>query len=242
MLKPCWPVPDSVLALSTGRFGGVSEGDFRGLNLGGHVQDDPVRVEQNRQRLMAALPEGAALQWLEQVHGTEVVTLPRAESIPVADASYSDQPGQFCAVMTADCLPVLLCSQAGDEVAAAHAGWRGLQAGVLERSVERFRAAPPSLMAWLGPAIGPTAFEVGPEVREAFLAEDAKADSAFQPHGDRFLADLYQLARQRLQRLGVTAIYGGDLCTWSDPSRFYSYRRQSRTGRQASLIGIRPQA
>jgi YfiH family protein len=187
--------------------------------------------------IAAGLPQMPV--WLEQVHGTRVVTLTgKAPADLRADAVYSNVPGQVCAVMTADCLPVLFCSQHGDEVAAAHAGWRGLCHGVLEQTVAAFSAAPSQISAWLGPAIGPQQFEVGPEVRAAFMAEDAEAAAAFTPHGDKFLANIYLLARQRLLRAGVQAIYGGDRCTVNETSHFFSYRRDGITGRLASLIWL----
>ncbi|GAA4885746.1 peptidoglycan editing factor PgeF [Ferrimonas pelagia] len=241
-LTPDWPAPATVLALSTTRFGGASSAPYAGLNLGQHVGDRPEIVEANRARLSTALPDGATIQWLDQVHGTDVVSLPTTLPLPQADASFTDQANQYCAVMTADCLPVLLCDRAGTQVAAVHAGWRGLHAGVIEACLARFQAPASQILAWLGPAIGPNCFEVGAEVRAAFVAEDRAAEDAFLPQGDRYLADIYQLARLRLQRAGVSALYGDHYCTASDPSRFYSYRRQGRTGRQASLIGLRRQA
>ncbi len=240
--RPQWPAPSRVLALSTSRAGGDSSGCFAGLNLGLHVGDSPALVAHNRQRVLAQLPVGASIQWLEQVHGTDVNVVHMPGVQPRADASITAGVNQFCAVMTADCLPVLLCDSRGSQVAAVHAGWRGLLNGVLERTLDRFEARPGELMAWLGPAIGPSAFEVGEEVRAAFVALDPETSTAFMPLKERYLADLCQLARLRLQAKGVTAIYGGHWCTFSDPSRFFSYRRQSRTGRQASLIGIMPGA
>jgi len=177
--------------------------------------------------------------WLEQVHGTAVLKLdgePYASKR--ADASYSNTPGTVCAVMTADCLPVLFCNRDGSEVAAAHAGWRGLCAGVLEETVACFADKPENLLAWLGPAIGPDAFEVGPEVREAFMAHDAAAESAFRPQGEKYFADIYQLARQRLASVGVEHIYGGEHCTFSQQDDFFSYRRDKTTGRMASFIWL----
>ena len=177
--------------------------------------------------------------WLEQVHGTAVLRLtgePYASKR--ADASYSNTPGTVCAVMTADCLPVLFCNRAGTEVAAAHAGWRGLCAGVLEETVACFADSADNIIAWLGPAIGPQAFEVGPEVRDAFMAHDAQAQSAFLPAGDKYMADIYQLARQRLTRVGISQIYGGDRCTFTENGDFFSYRRDKTTGRMASFIWL----
>jgi len=239
LIRPDWPAPSRVRALFTTRDGGVSRGPYAGLNLGTHVGDDPVAVAENRRRLVAS--EGLPGQplWLEQVHGTEVVVasdLPA--SPPRADAAVTRQPGLVLSVMTADCLPVLLCDIDGQVIATAHAGWRGLCDGVLEQAVAAMQLEPQRLQAWLGPAIGPLAFEVGPEVRAAFLARDPAADSAFVARGDKYLANLYQLARQRLRACGLSAIYGGDDCTFSQPARFYSYRRDGQTGRMAGLIWL----
>ncbi|MCS4266921.1 purine nucleoside phosphorylase YfiH [Serratia sp. BIGb0163] len=239
LILPDWPLPAGVKACSTTRHGGISLPPYDSLNLGTHVGDDARAVEDNRQRLV----EGAGLPqmpvWLEQIHGTRVVRLDGQTPADLqADAVYSNVPGQVCAVMTADCLPVLFCSQAGDEVAAAHAGWRGLCNGVLEQTLAAFAAEPGRISAWLGPAIGPQQFEVGPEVRAAFIAVDDAAAAAFTPQGDKFLADIYLLARQRLQRAGIHAIYGGDRCTVSEISHFFSYRRDGITGRLASLIWL----
>uniref|UniRef100_UPI0035C6FEB6 purine nucleoside phosphorylase YfiH n=2 Tax=Serratia quinivorans TaxID=137545 RepID=UPI0035C6FEB6 len=239
LILPDWPLPAGVKACSTTRHGGISLPPYDSLNLGTHVGDDARAVEDNRQRLV----EGAGLPqmpvWLEQIHGTRVVRLDGQTPADLrADAVYSNVPGQVCAVMTADCLPVLFCSQAGDEVAAAHAGWRGLCNGVLEQTLAAFAAEPGCISAWLGPAIGPQQFEVGPEVRAAFIAVDDAAAAAFTLQGDKFLADIYLLARQRLQRAGIHAIYGGDRCTVSEISHFFSYRRDGITGRLASLIWL----
>lgn len=242
LLLPDWPAPASVKACSTLRTGGVSLPPYDSLNLGTHVGDELASVLENRQRLVkyAHLPQMP--HWLEQVHGTDVVHLvagQNSESRYVADAVYSHQPQQVCAVMTADCLPVLFCSRSGDEVAAAHAGWRGLCAGVLESTVRQFSAAPAEIMAWLGPAIGPQAFEVGSDVRDAFMAREPVAREAFVAQtGGKYLADIYHLARLRLRLAGISQIYGGDLCTLSDRSRFFSYRRDGITGRMASLIWL----
>ncbi|CAI1086392.1 Laccase domain protein yfiH [Serratia quinivorans] len=239
LILPDWPLPAGVKACSTTRHGGISLPPYDSLNLGTHVGDEAQAVAVNRQRLV----EGADLPqmpvWLEQVHGTRVVRLDGQTPADLqADAVYSNVPGQVCAVMTADCLPVLFCSQVGDEVAAAHAGWRGLCNGVLEQTLAAFTAEPGRISAWLGPAIGPQQFEVGPEVRAAFIAVDDAAAAAFTPQGDKFLADIYLLARQRLQRAGIHAIYGGDRCTVSEISHFFSYRRDGITGRLASLIWL----
>ncbi|PWC09258.1 peptidoglycan editing factor PgeF [Brenneria roseae subsp. americana] len=239
LIHPDWPVPKNVRACSTTRHGGISLPPYDALNLGGHVGDDPEKVMRNRQALMdeAALP--STPHWLEQVHGTQVIRIDDAPPISVCgDAAYTNHKGQICAVMTADCLPVLFCSAAGNEVAAAHAGWRGLCGGVLEETLASFQAEPSQIMAWLGPAIGPDAFEVGSEVREAFIQHDAMAISAFRPHGEKFFADIYQLARLRLHASGVTQIFGGNFCTVSESRNFFSYRRDGVTGRMASLIWL----
>lgn len=243
LIRPDWPAPDRVRAASTTRLGGVSQPPWHSLNLGTHVTDNPQHVTENRARLAGELAlEQGAFGWLSQVHGTDLVTLP-VDGIPEADASTTTQAGQVCAILTADCLPVLLCDRAGTQVAAAHAGWRGLCAGILEQVIASFAAPAAEIIAWLGPAIGPGQFEVGPEVRDAFMVADARAAEAFSASGARpghFMADIYCLARQRLEKAGVTAVYGGDLCTASDPQRFYSYRRDGQTGRMATLIWLEP--
>lgn len=233
---PDWPAPANVHARVTTRAGGSSTGPWQGLNLASHVGDDPAHVALNRAWLRAQLPGEPV--WLEQVHGTDCVVAESAEAGCIADASVSFEPWQICAVLTADCLPVLFCTQDGSCVGAAHAGWRGLLAGVLESTLRSMQAPAERIMAWFGPAIGPRQFEVGGEVRALFLAHDAAAASAFVAHGDKdkWLADIYALARLRLEAAGVTAIYGGDLCTVSDAECFYSYRRDGATGRMASLI------
>ncbi len=237
LIRPDWPAPPQVQAVSTTRLGGVSQAPYDGLNLGEHVGDDPDAVVMNRKWLRSALP--AEPLWLKQVHGTDVV---RAEAVSPgaeADAAWTTQAQCPCVVMTADCLPVLFCDREGSRVAAAHAGWRGLRAGILEATLFDLGVAPADLLVWLGPAIGPEAYEVGPEVREAFLSESPLAEAAFRPGAnDRWLMDIYALARQRLNAFGVTEIYGGDLCTYSDSERFFSYRRDGVTGRMASVIWL----
>jgi len=241
LILPDWPAPGRVRAVSTTRRGGFSQPPWESLNLGGHVEDDPEHVATNRQRLADTLGlDPASVGWLSQVHGTGLVTLP-AEGVPEADAAWTDQVQQVCAILTADCLPVVFCDRAGTQVAAAHAGWRGLCNGVLEQVVDSFQVPAAEILAWLGPAIGPGEFEVGHEVRDAFLAIDPHASEAFSSEGARpghFMADIYRLARQRLEAAGVSSIYGGDLCTVSDPNRFYSYRRDGRTGRMATLVWL----
>ncbi|MBH3432451.1 peptidoglycan editing factor PgeF [Pseudomonas citronellolis] len=236
-LIPDWPAPANVRACVSTRAGGVSQAPFDSFNLGDHVGDEPAAVAENRRRLEQA--QGCRPAWLSQVHGIEVVEADPSR-VATADASWSATPGIACAVLTADCLPTLFCDRAGTRVAAAHAGWRGLAGGVLEATLDRLAVPADEVLVWLGPAIGPQAFEVGPEVREAFLADHAEAAAAFVPsvNAGRYMADIYQLARIRLAARGVTAVYGGGLCTFSDAERFYSYRRNPRTGRQASLVWL----
>lgn len=246
LLIPQWNAPANVGALTTLRAGGLSPAPYDdgrggpGLNLGTHVDDDPALVAGNRALLRRLLPREPA--WLAQVHGTAVVDAAAPPPDAQADGAVSSTPGAVCVMMTADCLPVLLCDRAGTVVGAAHAGWRGLAAGVLENTVAAMRArGAGDIMAWLGPAIGPERFEVGAEVREAFMAHDAAAGAAFRPYEGRpgkFLADIYLLARQRLGTAGVGEISGGGLCTVGD-TRFYSYRRDKATGRMASLVWIK---
>jgi len=233
-----WSAPEKIRALTTTRAGGVSESKFRSLNLADHVDDDISHVQENRQRLCRHLNIQQPL-WLKQVHGVEVVNAQTAKSPVEADAIVSFQTNQPCAVMTADCLPLLFCNQSATKVAAAHAGWRGLANGVIEATVSAMQENNDALMVWLGPAIGPKQFEVGQDVFDAFVAHDAQAKLAFEQTDEtHYLADVYQLARQRLKKLGIEAVYGGGLCTYSDEERFYSFRRNPVTGRMASLIWI----
>lgn len=237
-LVPDWPLPAGVRSFMTTRTGGASDGVWSSFNLGRHVGDDPVAVAANRARLVAEI--GVEPRWLDQVHGCTVVDAANAGNAsepPRADASFARVPGVACAVLTADCLPVLFCADDGSVVGAAHAGWRGLAAGVLEAAIEALGAPGPRLLAWLGPAIGPRAFEVGGEVREAFVALDPAAAGAFVAHSEgKWRADLYALARLRLASCGVERVFGGDACTFEDSRRFYSYRRDGQTGRMAALI------
>jgi YfiH family protein len=236
-IEPDWPAPPRVRTLITTRNGGVSRGFYASLNLGTRVGDDPHAVMENRARLRALLPSEP--KWLQQVHGIAAVQADRVELEPTADAAFTRVHGVVCAVQAADCLPVLLCDRNGTSIAAAHAGWRGLNAGVLERTVAALELPPKDLFAWLGPAIGPNAFEVGADVFDPFTAVDREASSAFQPLREgKWLADLYALARRRLWRSGVAAVYGGGLCTAGDPARFFSHRRDGVTGRQAALIWL----
>lgn len=237
-IVPDWPAPACVRSLLTSRHGGVSQGVFASLNLGSHVGDDPLAVAANRALVARDLP--AAPFWLDQVHGALVLEAGEAHrTSPEADASVTRKRGTVCAVLTADCLPVLLCGKSGEVVAAAHAGWRGLHAGVLENTVRAMSCPAARILAYFGPAIGPRAFEVGDEVRNAFVDAESEAGLAFNPAGPgKWLADLYLLARQRLQRLGVDAIYGGEYCTVRETERFFSYRRDGKTGRMASMIWL----
>jgi YfiH family protein len=236
-IVPVWPARARVRALITTRNGGRSTGPYASMNLGLRVGDDPEIVETNRRLLKALLP--AAPKWLNQVHGTRVVN---AESIadPVeADASIATSAGCVSVVMVADCLPILITDRIGSIVAVAHAGWRGLAAGIIENTIRAIEARPEHLLAYLGPAIGPSAFEVGDEVRDAFIAVDRAAQAAFRPRQPgKWLADLFLLARQRLAKAGLVNVYGGGQCTYSDPARFFSHRRDKVSGRMAALIWI----
>jgi YfiH family protein len=240
LLTPDWPAPPRVRALFSTRIGGVSRGPYAGLNLGHSSGDEAADVDENRRRLLAAAGAPAAPHWIRQVHGCDVVQMPDPVDTPEADGAWTARPNRVCAVQAADCLPVLFCDEQATVVAAAHAGWRGLAGGVLEATVAALPVPASSLMAWLGPAIGPEAFEVGDEVRAAFVAIDAAASAAFRASSGpgKHLADLFMLARQRLARAGVGRVYGGGISTHADPQRFYSFRRDGRTGRMAALIWL----
>ncbi|MDG6330486.1 peptidoglycan editing factor PgeF [Glaesserella parasuis] len=238
-ILPTWSVPDFVHAFTTTREGGVSQAPFDSLNLGDHVTDDLQSVQTNREILQEQgnLPHFPL--YLTQTHSTRVLRLPYEQNDIEADAVYTNQANQVCLVMTADCLPVLFCSKDGKEIAAAHAGWRGLCDGVLEATVAEFECKPENICVWLGPAIGPTAFQVGEDVIEQFCAFDPQAREAFVADeyiSGKFLGNLYQIARQRLNKLGITEIAGGDYCTYCDAEQFFSYRRDKVTGRMATLI------
>ena len=247
---PNWPVPDSVGSAISLRYGGVSEGPYSSNNMAFHVGDSPASVQANRASLVALLNLTRPPVWLDQVHGVDVTYAPNVKGTPEADGSYSDKAGVVCAVMTADCLPVLLCNKQGSQVAVVHAGWRGLAAGVVRNAVAKFPSHDGPLMAFLGPAIGPCAFEVGAEVQQEFLdnaqsqAHRQVISGAFTPshnvgRKDHYLADIYALARGELNSCGVFDIYGGDDCTFSNPEQFYSYRREPVIGRHASLIWLK---
>jgi len=239
-ILPDWPAPSAVRAAFSTREGGVSIGPHAGLNLGRSSGDDMMAIDENRRLLAEHLGLPQAPPWLRQVHGTRVVEQPHAAPEPEADAAFTTQPGIVCCVQAADCLPVLFCDDDATVVAAAHAGWRGLCGGVLESTIAALPVDPSRLMAWLGPAIGPEAFEVGDDVRDAFIAVDPQAAACFRPGAARgkHFADLFALAGQRLARAGVTRVYGGGVSTHADPARFYSFRRDGICGRMAALIWI----
>lgn len=239
-ITPDWPAPRNVKALFTTRNGGVSSGNYSSLNLGDHVGDDPAAVTQNCRLLRSVLP--GEPRWLKQVHGTAAIQMDDVESVVEGDAAFSQRAGTVCAVLVADCLPVLLCNRAGSVVGVVHAGWRGLAAGVIERTVSSMLSMGSQqtpLLAWLGPAIGPKHYEVGDDVYQSFTQHDQNAALAFAPHAHgKWLADLYLLARQRLTQAGVTEVYGGSACTFSDPARFFSHRRDGKTGNTGRMAGL----
>lgn len=248
LIIPDWPgLPPNIGAIATTRRGGISQSPYDdgmgggGFNLGTHVGDYLFDVQQNRALLQASLPSQP--KWLSQVHGNVVVDAMTVVDAPEADASFSAQAGVVCAILTADCLPVLFCDERGQVAAAAHAGWRGLVGGVLENTVASMRkAGADKIIAWLGPAIGPAHFEVGKEVLDAFVARDAGTFVAFFPVADKpgkYLADIYHLAKILLRKVEITQVSGGGLCTVADAKHFYSYRRDKVTGRMASLIWIK---
>ncbi len=237
MITPAWTAPKTVSALSTTREGGVSDAPFDSFNLALHVGDDEQAVFENRALLTNQLPNPAV--WLNQTHSSDIVVVDdkfRLSELRSADALYTQLAKQPLAIMTADCLPVLLCSSSGDEIAAVHGGWRGLAQGILANTVSHFQASASDIIAWLGPAIGPSQFEVGQEVKECFCSQNSMHQQAFTAKHEKYMADIYLLARQQLAQLGVTNIYGGKHCTVSEQSQFFSYRRDGQTGRMASLI------
>jgi len=236
-LIPDWPAPKNVRTLQTTRNGGISAAPYHSLNLSSNVGDAPLAVARNRMLLEPMLPSEPV--WLKQVHGVVVADAAQAECWPEADACVSTHPGAVCVVMTADCLPILLCNDNGNVISAVHAGWRGLCDGVIEHTVRAMNVPPATLMAWLGPAIGVQAFEVGDEVRAEFIAKDPQAAAAFVlGTSGKWFADLYRLASLRLNALGVTHIYGGGLCTYTDSANFFSYRRDNVTGRMGTFIWL----
>ncbi|OOF60134.1 peptidoglycan editing factor PgeF [Rodentibacter myodis] len=236
---PHWPVAANIHAFTTTRTGGVSLAPFDSFNLGDHVGDEKSAVKTNRTLLVEKFNLPQSPLFLNQTHSTRVIRLPYGGNNIEADAVYANQRNQVCAVMTADCLPVLFTTKQGDEVAAAHAGWRGLCDGILEETVKCFQANPQDIWVWLGPAIGPNAFQVGKEVVEQFMAFDPLAETAFNADPSqekKYLGNLYQLATQRLNKLGITHIFGGEHCTFNEKALFFSYRREGKTGRMASVI------
>ena len=238
-VAPEWPVSSRVRVVSTLRVGGSSQGSYASLNLAAHVGDDPGSVVENRRRLREAAGVPGEPLWLEQVHGRDVVVHPGQVGVPRADAAIATAPGRVCAVMTADCLPIVLADREGSRAGVAHAGWRGLAEGVVEATVASLGGDPGRLVAWLGPAIGQRAFEVGPELREAFVGRNPAAEACFLQNGrGRFQADLCGLARLALARAGVGSVHGGDWCTASDADRFFSFRRDGVTGRMATLAWL----
>jgi polyphenol oxidase len=240
-ITPNWPAPAWVKAATTTRIGGVSLPPFASLNLSLNVGDQPSAVLENRQRLRKALSLPSEPQWLHQVHGNHTVMIEDhpCEVTPEGDALYTEQTQQVCAIQTADCLPLLLCHRKKPAIAAVHAGWKGLASGVIENALQQFNCPGNELMAWLGPAIGPNAFWVQQPVVDRFVEQSTQAYSAFQNHCTKgWLANLYTLAKIRLQQAGVTAVYGGDYCTYTDIQRFFSFRRDHITGRMATLIWI----
>ena len=238
-VSPDWPVPAHVRALSSLRSGGVSLGAYASLNLGDHVGDAPQAVAENRRRLVAAARVPAQPQWLRQVHRAQVADLDQDAPPLEADAAITRRTGVVCAILTADCLAVLLADERGEAVGAAHAGWRGLAAGVLESTVRALALPPATLIAWIGPGIGPRHYEVGPEVRAALVADDACAQAAFRASANgRYHADLPLLANSRLERLGIGRIFRSADCTYADENRYFSHRRDGQCGRQATLIWL----
>ena len=234
-IRADWPAPDGIIAGCTTRIGGVSTGSYESLNLGAHTGDIPHAVRENRRRFVDACTLPSEPIWLSQVHGSRVTNEPSQGE--EADASFTGESDVVCAVMIADCLPVLFASDDGRWVAAAHAGWRGLASGVLENTVDTFACRPAAILAWLGPAISQRAFEVGAEVRDAFVAHDGAAASCFVANErGRWQADLYELARGRLKSVGVDRIFGGGFCTFGDAKRFFSYRRDGQCGRMAGFV------
>jgi YfiH family protein len=237
LIFPDWPAPANVKTLQTTRVGGYSVAPFDSFNLGDHVGDVPMTVARNRMLLNTLLPSEPV--WLKQVHGTVVAIADMASCLPQSDACIARHRDAVCVVMTADCLPVLLCDKQGSVVGAVHAGWKGLAAGVIEATVKAMDVVPQNLMAWLGPAISQQAFEVGEEVRALFFDADPQAATAFVPgQKEKWFADICALARLRLNAMGITQIYGGGYCTYRERERFYSYRRDGATGRMGTFIWL----
>ncbi len=263
-IVPDWPAPSQVRAVSTTRTGGVSTGVYASLNLAAHVGDVAECVEENRRRLCVVLDLHKQPHWLKQVHGAQVATIGHIKNplfptnvgervgvrggaeatqeirfMATADTAITQSIGEVCVVLTADCLPVLFCDRSGHTVVAAHAGWRGMAAGVLEAAIAVMRTPPENILTWLGPAIGPSVYEVGEEVRVALTQDQPQAEQAFDTASNgKWLCDLYLLASQRLRRMGIRHIYGGGFCTFTDKDRFFSYRRDGECGRMGTLIWL----
>jgi hypothetical protein len=243
---PDWPAPARVRAWVTERAGGASSGSYAALNLGVHVGDSPERVAENRARLRAGVPLPSEPAWLEQVHGATVLDLDLdldldRDAVGAADGAVTSRAGVVCAVLTADCLPVIFATRDGGRVGVAHAGWRGLLNGVLPAAVGALRSQPAEIVAWLGPAIGPASYEVGADVRDAYVACDARSSVAFTPNArGRWQADLYALARASLADAGVKDVHGGAFCTFAEAHRFFSHRREAPCGRFATLVWLEP--
>lgn len=234
---PDWPAPQNIKAYTTTRRGGYSESPYDRFNLGPHVGENPETLQKNIELLTSTLHLPETPTWLNQVHGIAVADLNDQSCGLTADACVTSTPNKVCAILTADCLPILVCNQAGSEVAAIHGGWRGLLAGVIDTTIKSMHSAPSQLMAWMGPAISQKCFEVNEEIRDQFLQSNPQYISAFSAQEKHIFADLYHIARINLMQLGVTAIYGGNFCTYTQHELFYSYRRDQRnTGRMASLI------
>ena len=239
IILPDWPAPAHIKACTTLRTGGISKAPYASFNLAEHVGDDARHVQANRALLKNSLMLADEPTWLEQTHSTIVVTADPRHRGKEADASFTTQPKQICAVLTADCLPILVCDRQGTQIAAIHAGWRGLANGIITQTLKMLQLPPEETLVWLGPAIGPSIYELGEEVRQQFIAKRAAAVKAFipSPNAGRWLGNLYLLAKMDFQEYGVDAIYGGNYCTYSEKDRFFSYRRDgNKTGRMASLI------
>lgn len=238
-IVPDWPAPNHIKAFTTTRLNGVSSTPFQSFNLAHHVGDSIDHVLKNRALLKNNLKLPNEPIWLNQAHSNHVINLDQNNSDEIADGSYTTHKNKVCVILTGDCLPILLCDKTGKEIAAVHGGWRGLLAGVIESALMYFKSSPENIYAWLGPAIGPQVYEVGDDVRDPFIAVDKNATHAFKPYKQsKWLANIYLLAQQRLEKYGVTAIYGGNHCTYSEADKFFSHRRDKETGRMANLIWI----
>ena len=236
IIKPDWPAPKNVHGFTTTRIGGVSKSPYDTFNLGDHVKDNPGDVKKNREILRAKIPSEPF--WLAQNHTTIALEVAPFEVPPHADASYTREPKKVCLVMTADCLPILVCDKKGTVVSAIHAGWRGLAMGILPITLEALNIPVEETLVWFGPAIGPTAFELRDDVRHAFISNHMANESHFKAMDECYLGDMYAIARWQCAKRGIENVYGGGLCTVSDPERFFSFRRDGETGRLATLIWL----